>query len=109
VPNELAKILAEIAEERVSTPLVEVKGIVELSCMKPDGVEVIKEAFQKAGEHKESEDAELRFYVVATPKYRIKVMAENYKLAENVLQSVADEVISHIVNAGGQGSFKREK
>lgn len=109
VPNELAKILAGIAEERVSTPLVEVKGIVELSCMKPDGVEVIKEAFQKAGEHKEFEDAELRFYVIATPKYRIEVMAENYKLAENALQSVADEVISHIVNAGGHGSFKREK
>jgi translation initiation factor 2 subunit 1 len=109
VPNELAVPLAEIAKERVRIQLVKVKGIVELSCMKPDGVEVIKEAFLKAKKYEEPEGVELRFYVVATPKYRVEVMAEDYKRAESVLESVTEQVVSTVVDAGGQGSFKREQ
>jgi translation initiation factor 2 alpha subunit (eIF-2alpha) len=36
-------------------------------------------------------------------------MADNYKRAEDVLQKVADDVISYVEKAGGQGVFKREK
>ncbi len=109
VPDELAETLAKIAEERVRLPMVGVKGIIELSCMKPDGVEAIKEAFLKARAHEKSGGTELRFYVIAPPKYRIEVMAENYKRAETVFQRVAEKVVSNIVDAGGEGSFKREK
>jgi translation initiation factor 2 alpha subunit (eIF-2alpha) len=36
-------------------------------------------------------------------------MAENYKRAEAVLQKVAESVVSNVINAGGQGVFRREK
>jgi translation initiation factor 2 alpha subunit (eIF-2alpha) len=36
-------------------------------------------------------------------------LAENYKHAEAVLQGVGEKVVSHVVKAGGQGSFRREK
>lgn len=108
VPDRLATALAEVARERVRIPMVEVKGIVELTCMKPDGVEVIKDAFVKAKRSQEFEDVKLSFYVVATPRYRIEVKAENYKRAEDVLQGVADKIISHVTEAGGEGSFQRE-
>lgn len=109
VPDELATALAEVAKERVHIPAVKVKGMVELRCMKPEGVEAIKEAFLKAKKAEKFKDAKLRFYVVATPKYRIEVMAENYKRAETVLERVAEKVVSNVVKAGGQGSFRREK
>jgi len=108
VPEELAAALAEVAEERIHIPMVKVKGIVELRCMKPNGIEILKEAFLNAKKAK-SEDAKLRFYVVAAPKYRIEVLAENYKHAEAILQGVGEKVVSHVVKAGGQGSFRREK
>ena len=109
VPEELATSIAEIGKERIHVPMVKVKGIVELHCMKPTGVNIIKEAFLNAKKAEKSRDAKLRFYVIAAPKYCVEVMAENYKHAETVLQRVAENVVSNIVKAGGQGVFRREK
>jgi translation initiation factor 2 subunit 1 len=109
VPEELAKVIAEVAKERIRVSMVKVKGIVELRCMKPNGVKVIKEAFSNARKSERTRGVNLRFYVVAAPKYCIEVLAENYKLAEEVLQKVADHVVSNVIKAGGQGVFKRQK
>jgi translation initiation factor 2 subunit 1 len=109
VPEEIATAIAEIAKERMHVPMVKVKGIVELRCMKPKGVKIIKDAFLNAKKTEKSRDAKLRFYVVAAPKYCIEVMAENYKHAEAILQKVGENVVSSVVKEGGQGVFKREK
>ena len=109
VPKELAVALAKIAKERIRIPMVKVKGIVELRCAKPNGVKVIKNAFLNARKSKKSEEAKIRFYVVAAPKYCVEVLAENYKIAENVLQSVAQNIISDVEKAGGEGVFRRSK
>jgi translation initiation factor 2 subunit 1 len=109
VPQELATVIAEVARERIRIPMVKVKGIVELRCMKPNGVKIVKQAFLNAKKTERSRDAKLRFYVVAAPKYRIEVLAENYKHAEAALQRVAENVVSNIMKAGGKGVFRREK
>jgi len=107
VPEKLAVAINEIAKDRMRVPMVKVKGIVELRCSKPQGVKIIKEAFLNAKKAEKSRDAKLRFYVVAAPKYCIEVMAENYKHAENVLQKVAENIVSNVVKAGGEGVFRR--
>lgn len=109
VPEELATSITEIAEERMRVPMVEVKGIVELRCMKPEGVKIIKEAFLNAKKAEKTREGKLRFYVVAAPKYAIEVMADNYKHAEAIFQRVGENIVSHVVKAGGEGSFRREK
>jgi len=109
VPEELASTIAEIAKERMRVPMVKVKGMVELRCVNPNGVRIIKEAFLNAKKAERPRDAKLRFYVVAPPKYSVEVVAENYKHAEAVLQRVAENVVSSVVKAGGQGLFRREK
>jgi len=109
VSQDLASALAKVAKERIRVPMVKVKGIIELRCEKPNGVNIIKEAFLNAKKVEKPRDAKLRFYVVGAPKYCIEVFAENYKRAEDVLQRVAQNVISNVVKAGGQGAFRREK
>lgn len=109
VPEELTTIIAEVAKERMHVSMVKVKGIVELRCMKPKGVKIIKEAFLNAKKTEKPREAKLRFYVVAAPKYCIEVMAENYKSAEAVLQKVAENIVSSVTKAGGHGVFRREK
>ena len=109
VPEELATVLAKVAKEKIRLPMVKVKGIIELRCVKPDGVKVIQDAFLNAKKAERSREADLRFYVVAAPRYCIEVSAENYKGAEAVLQRVAENVVSNVVKTGGQGVFKREK
>ena len=109
VPESLAKAFAEVAEERIHVKMVKVKGIIEIRCMKPNGVKIIKDSFLDAKKAEKTKDADVRFYVVAAPKYSVEVLAENYKRAEEVLQKVAQSVVSNVVKAGGQGTFRREK
>jgi translation initiation factor 2 subunit 1 len=109
VPENLAEAFAEVAEERIHVKMVRVKGIIEVRCMKPNGVKIIKDSFLNAKKAEKTKDADVRFYVVAAPKYSVEVLAENYRCAEEVLQKVAQSVISNVVKAGGQGTFRREK
>jgi translation initiation factor 2 subunit 1 len=109
VPENLAKAFAEVAEERIQVKMVKVKGMLEIRCMKPNGVKIIKDSFLNAKKAEKTKDAEVRFYVIAAPKYSVEVLAENYKRAEEVLQKVSQSVVSNVVKAGGQGTFRREK
>lgn len=109
VPENFAKAFTEVAKERIHAKMVKVKGIIEIRCMKPNGVKIIKDAFLNAKKTEKAKDADVRFYVVAAPKYSVEVLAENYKRAEEVLQKVAQNVVSNVVKAGGQGTFRREK
>jgi len=109
VPEDLAEVFVEVARERIRVPMVKIRGVVELRCLRPDGVKVIKEAFLNAKKAEKARDVKVRFYVMAAPKYCIEVSADNYKHAEAVLQKVAGNIISSVVKAGGQGAFRREK
>jgi translation initiation factor 2 subunit 1 len=109
LPENLAKAFAEVAQERIHLKMVKVKGMIEIRCMKPNGVKIIKDSLLNAKKAEKTKDADVRFYVIAAPKYSIEVLAENYKRAEEVMQKVAQSVVSNVVNAGGQGTFRREK
>ncbi|TRO51883.1 translation initiation factor IF-2 subunit alpha [Candidatus Bathyarchaeota archaeon] len=109
VPENLAKAFFEVAEERIRVKMVRVKGVLEIRCMTPNGVKVIQDSFLKAKKTDKTKDADVRFHVIAAPKYSIEVSAENYKRAEEILQKVSQGVVSNIVKAGGQGTFRREK
>ncbi|HMK95394.1 MAG TPA: translation initiation factor IF-2 subunit alpha [Candidatus Limnocylindrales bacterium] len=108
IEENLAKAFVQVAQERIHVKMVKVKGVLEIRCMKPNGVKIIKEVFSKAKSDK-LKDATVKFYVIAAPKYSIEASAENYKRAEDVLQKVAQSVVSNITKAGGQGTFRREK
>jgi translation initiation factor 2 subunit 1 len=108
VEENLAKAFVQVAQERIHVKMVKVRGVLEIRCMKPNGVKIIKEAFNKAKSEK-LKDATVKFYVIAAPKYSVEASAENYKRAEDVLQKVAQDVVSNVIKAGGQGTFRREK
>jgi translation initiation factor 2 subunit 1 len=109
VPENLAKAFTEVADERIRLKMVNVKGTLEIRCMKPNGVKVIQNSFLKAKKTEKPKDVDVRFYVIAAPKYSMEVSAENYKRAEEILQKVTQSVVSNIVQAGGQGTFRRDK
>ncbi len=109
VPEDLAKVFVEVGQERIHVPMVKVKGIIEVTCLKPNGVKIIKEAFSAAKKAEKSRQAKVRFYVIAAPKYAIEVMADNYKRAEDAMQTVAESIVSQVNKSGCQGAYRREK
>ena len=109
VPEEIAKAFFEVAQDRIRVLMVKVKGTAELRVGKPNGVNIIKEAFSNAKKDEKLVNTKVRFYVIAAPKYSIEVLAEDYKHAEEIFQKVAQNVVTTVSKAGGQGSFRREK
>jgi translation initiation factor 2 subunit 1 len=109
IDKDLAVTLEEIAKEKITISLVNVKGILELQDAEPKGVLIIKDVLKKAQEMGESEGAEVKIYLVSPPKYRIVVSAEDYKSAEGALDKATKSAVKHIEKSGGTGAFKREK
>lgn len=109
IPEDLAKVIAQVAEERIKIKTVKVRGVIEVRCMKPNGVRCIQEAFSGAKEAQEAKDAKIEFSVIAAPKYSVEVTSDNWKRAEEVLDKVSENVVANVTKSGGHGSFKREK
>lgn len=108
IPEDIAIVLEEVAKEKIKLPMVRVKGILNLQCAKSNGVIAIREALLSA-QKIQPKNAEIEVYVVAPPKYRIVVSAQDYKGAEKIIEKAVNTVIQNITEAGGQGTFIREK
>ena len=109
IPENLAKVIVQVAEERIKIKIVKVRGVLEIRCMKPNGVKCIQDAFRNAKKSQETKSSKIEFSVIAAPKYRVEVSAENWKSAEEVLEKVGHNVVANITSAGGDGEFKLEK
>ena len=109
VPEGVANAFTQVAQERILVKLVKVRGVIEVRCMKPNGVKCVQNAFTSAKKSEKTRDSKIDFHVIAAPKYSVEVAAENWKRAEELLQKVSQTVITNVTEAGGQGSFRREK
>ena len=109
VPEDLAIAIAEIAKEKIRIPMVKIKGVLQLQCTKPNGVTLIKEALLGAQKVEKAQEASVHVYSISPPKYRIEVLAEDYKEAERILEEAVQIVLKNITKVGGQGTFQREK
>lgn len=109
IPEDTAKVIAQVAEERIKVKLVKVRGIIEVRCTERNGIKCIQDAFNKAKKSHNVKDAKIEFTVIAAPKYRVEVSADNWKRAEDLIVKVSDSVVSNITGSGGQGKFEREK
>jgi translation initiation factor 2 subunit 1 len=109
IPEDLAKIILAVADERIKVKTVKVRGILEVRCTQPKGVKCIQEAFKGAKKSQEAKDSKIEFSVIAAPKYRVEVSADNWKRAEELIEKVGECVVANITKAGGTGEFRREK
>jgi len=109
IPEDISQAFAQVAEDRIRIKMFKVRGVLEIRCMKPNGVKCIQAAFTDAKKSQKARGAKIEFYVIAAPKYSVEVSADNWKRAEDLLDEVSQNVVTNITEAGGHSSFKREK
>lgn len=107
LPEEDIKILEMLSKENVKIPSVEISGYVDITSPSPDGVEVIRKALKQAKRIKDK-DATVNITYIGAPRYRIHVVAPDYKHAESVLKKAAQSAVKYIEQHGGEGTFHRE-
>lgn len=99
------KMFVEVAKENIQPPLVNIDGYFEISCPLPDGITHIREALMKA---ENNENVEISVQYMGAPRYRLLVKAHDYKTAEEEMNRTVEEVVSHMVSAGGEAKFSRK-
>lgn len=101
VEKKIAEKITKIVKEKILPPSVFVEGNMTITTYAADGVDVIKQAFEKAtGEGVEA-------VYVGGGTYKIKVTTEEYKMAEKKLKTIIDHATAVVEKSNGTATFKR--
>ena len=104
---KLAKKTSTVIEEicsKIKLPSVEIRGIMEITNNKSDGVEIIKKALLDA--MKKNTTVDITY--LGAPKYRLSITSEDFKSAEKLLKPIIEEIESSIEKKKGSFKFTRE-
>lgn len=105
ISEPVAKEIIEAAKEKISSAKYEVGAIVEITSKASDGIQQIKDALEAAVDS--SSAAEVHVTYVGAPRYRLRVIADDYKQADKVMNT-ALESIQEGIGKHGTFSSKRE-
>jgi len=110
LPLELNENVIKIIEEeskKIPIPHVEIRGILEISSQKSNGIEIIKSILSTAESTKGNSKVMISY--IAAPKYRIVVAADNFKIAEKSINNSIEKIKSSIEKEDGHFNFIRQE
>ena len=105
---KLAKKTADAIEgicSRIKLPSVEIRGIIEITNEKSDGVEIIKKILIDVLK----KDSTIDITYLGAPKYRLSITSDNFKSAEKLLKPIIAEIETNIEKKKGSFKFTREE
>jgi translation initiation factor 2 subunit 1 len=102
---ELKKTIEE-ASKRIPIPLVEISGTMEITSKKPDGIEIIKNILANAEGNKGAASSIITY--IGAPRYRIVVIAENFKVAEKFMNNTVEKTSANIEKQYATFNFVRQ-
>lgn len=102
LPANISDALNEAIMQRIKPPVVELNGKLSLTSYEPDGVSIVRDALRQV-----LEQGALVSYLGAGT-YLVKIRAEDYKSAEQLIARASGAALSFIEGKGGEGSFARE-
>jgi len=97
-------VIGEICS-KIKLPSVEIRGIMEITCEKADGVEIIKKVL--LGVLKKDPTIDITY--LGAPKYRLSITSDNFKSAEKSLKPIVEEIQTNIEKKKGSFKFTREE
>src|SRR6266704_2212149 len=101
--SEWAQAITEVTKTKIRLERSKVRGTVSITCHKPGGVEIIRQALTSAKKIRRPRGSEVKIYTIGAPKYRVEVEAGSFEAAEKTLNSVMDDIVETIRKAGGEG------
>ncbi|MAM42421.1 MAG: RNA-binding protein [Thaumarchaeota archaeon] len=106
IPKNITDELLAIAKNKITLPMVSVTGVMQVTTVAPNGVELIKDSMSQVISNKTGNKINISY--LGSPKYKITAYAENYKTAEKKL-TTALEKIQKSIGKNGTFSFSKEK
>jgi len=99
------KPLIQLVSKNVPIPERTIKGTLSIRSVKPNGVDIIKQALQKA----EKTSKNIEIFYSGGGKYALKAKGPDFKAVEKTLNSTAETIIDAIKASGGEAKFERSE
>ncbi len=99
--------LEEVAKSNITIPFVDIKGYISITSWLPDGISYIKKVLQDS-EKSEYEDVDIKINCIGAPQYIIRITAPDYKIAEEQLKKVVENLEESVKNNNGEFEFHRK-
>jgi len=94
--KKTATVIGDICS-KIKLPSVEIRGIMEITNSKSDGVEIIKKVLLDVVK----KDPTIDITYLGAPKYRLSITSENFKAAEKSLKPIIEEIQTNIEKEKG--------
>ncbi|MHA7733066.1 translation initiation factor IF-2 subunit alpha [Nitrosopumilus sp. S6] len=104
IPKKTATVIEEICS-KIKLPSVEIRGIMEITNSKSDGIEIIKKTLLD----ELKKDSTIDITYLGAPKYRLSITSEDFKSAEKSLKPIIADIQSNIEKKKGSFKFTREE
>ena len=104
IPVKTLDVIEEICS-KIRLPSVEIRGIMQITNSKPNGVEIIKETLLKVL----VKDPTIDITYLGAPKYRLSITSQDFKSAEKLLKPIIGEIETKIQKKKGSFKFTREE
>ena len=106
ISEKIKKVIQDVCK-KIKLPTVDVRGMLELTSNKSIGVEIIRNALLDSMKEKNNDKIEISY--IGAPKYRVSIVAQDFKTAEKTLKPLVENIEKKILKSGGTFKFSREE
>lgn len=89
--KKLEKDFLKLIQNRINIPKIKIDANLEVSSKLPNGLEVIKNFFNKISKKVKEIDGDLDVIYCGAPNYKIKITAIDYKIGEKAIDELTKE------------------
>ena len=104
--SEKIQTVIEDISSKIKLPSVEIRGILELTNNKSNGIEIIKKILLDV--IKDNADSKIEISYIGAPKYRVSIIAQEFKTAEKIIKPILEKVEKDVKKQNGTFNFTRE-
>ncbi len=93
ISTKAAKELYQLAMKELEPSLVQLSGIVKITCYEPDGAILIKDFFKSYNKSfdKKYKNSKLGLQIISPPDYRCTIESEDWKKAESLWKDLQEQ------------------
>ena len=106
ISEKIKKTIDELSK-KIKLPTVEIRGILEMTNNKSNGIEIIRKILLDA--IKESQNEKIEILYLGAPKYRLSIIAQDFKTAEKTLKPILEKIEKNTSKQNGTFKFSREE
>ena len=106
--KDVISTIVEIVSERIKPPEIEAKGTITLTSYSEEGVNDIKESLKEGLAFAKSKHINATVNYLGAPRYELKVIAPDYKKADENLKNVSSAIVEAMKKRSGIAELQKK-